>query len=65
MNAMFNELSPSVYGIHELATPRLRLRRWRTEDREPFAAMNADARVRQFYPALLTRAESDASAAGI
>lgn len=42
-------------------TPRLRLRQWRASDREPFAAMNADPRVRAYFPALQTRAESDAS----
>lgn len=44
----------------ELRTERLLLRRWRREDREPFAAMNADPRVMEFFPALLSRAESDA-----
>ena len=43
-----------------LTTPRLHLRPWRDSDREPFAAMNADPRVMQHFPALLTRAESDA-----
>ena len=42
-----------------LATERLLLRRWRDEDREPFARMNCDAAVMEFFPALLTRAESD------
>lgn len=43
-----------------LVTPRTRLRRWRPEDRAPFAALNADARVMEHFPALLGRAESDA-----
>jgi ribosomal-protein-alanine N-acetyltransferase len=43
-----------------LATERLRLRRWRPEDREPFAVLNADARVAEFLQAPLSRAESDA-----
>ncbi|MGB8259497.1 MAG: GNAT family N-acetyltransferase [Terracidiphilus sp.] len=43
-----------------IETGRLILRRWRAEDREPFARMNRDARVMEHYPALLTRAESDA-----
>jgi RimJ/RimL family protein N-acetyltransferase len=42
-----------------LETRRLLLRRWRDSDREPFAALNSDPRVMQFFPALLTRAESD------
>lgn len=44
----------------ELRTERLRLRRWRDEDRAPFAAMNADPRVMEHFPALMTREESDA-----
>ena len=43
-----------------LVTERLVLRRWREEDREPFAAMNADLEVMLWYPAPLSRAESDA-----
>jgi len=45
----------------ELETPRLRLRQWRQSDREPFAAMNADPAVMEFFPALQSRANSDAS----
>jgi RimJ/RimL family protein N-acetyltransferase len=48
-----------------LQTPRLLLRRWRRSDRAPFAAMNADPAVMQFYPALLSAAESDALADAI
>ncbi len=44
----------------QLLTPRLLLRRWREADREPFARMNADPRVMRFFPAQLSRAESDA-----
>jgi ribosomal-protein-alanine N-acetyltransferase len=43
-----------------LRTPRLLLRRWREGDREPYAAMNADPQVREFFPELLTRELSDA-----
>jgi RimJ/RimL family protein N-acetyltransferase len=43
-----------------LATERLILRAWREEDREPFARMNRDPAVMEFFPALLTPAESDA-----
>jgi RimJ/RimL family protein N-acetyltransferase len=43
----------------ELETSRLRLRRWQFSDREPFAAMNADPRVMEHLPAILSRAESD------
>jgi RimJ/RimL family protein N-acetyltransferase len=44
----------------ELRTERLLLRRWRAEDREPFAAINADPVVMEHFPSTLTRAESDA-----
>jgi RimJ/RimL family protein N-acetyltransferase len=44
----------------ELETPRLLLRRWRDEDHEPFAALNADPIVMEHFPGPLTREESDA-----
>lgn len=43
----------------ELETPRLRLRQWREEDKAPFAALNADARVMEHFAAPLTREQSD------
>jgi RimJ/RimL family protein N-acetyltransferase len=46
----------------EIETKRLRLRQWSPADREPFAALNSDPRVMAFFPAALTRAESDAMA---
>src|SRR4051794_11515760 len=45
-----------------LDTERLVLRGWRPTDREPFAALNADARVMEHFPAPLARDESDALA---
>ena len=42
-----------------LQTPRLLLRRWHKQDREPFHRMNADPHVMEFFPACLTRQESD------
>jgi RimJ/RimL family protein N-acetyltransferase len=47
----------------ELRTPRLVLRQWREADLEPFAALNADPEAMRYFPAPLTRAESDALAA--
>ena len=44
----------------ELRTERLLLRRWRAQDRGPFAALNADPAVMEFFPAPLSREESDA-----
>lgn len=43
----------------DLTTRRLVLRRWRDADREPFAALNADAEVMRHFPARLSREESD------
>ncbi len=43
-----------------LSSGRICLRRWRDEDREAFAAMNADARVMEFFRNRLSRVESDA-----
>ncbi len=40
-------------------TERLILRAWKEEDLPPFAAMNADPRVREFFPNVLTAAQSD------
>ena len=48
--------------IIELDTPRLRLRQWRESDVTPFAAMNADPKVMEYFPALQS---AEASAAGI
>jgi RimJ/RimL family protein N-acetyltransferase len=48
-------------NAEHLNTERLLLRRWRPEDREPFAALNADPVVMEHFPARLTPAESDAS----
>ena len=52
-------LDLEVKRPQELETSRLRLRRWQSSDREPFAAMNADPRVMEYLPAILSRAESD------
>lgn len=46
-------------GDAELRTERLLLRRWREEDRRPFAAINADPAVMEHFPAPLGREESD------
>lgn len=43
-------------------TSRLVLRRWRAQDREPFARLNADPAVMEHFPGVLTRAASDALA---
>jgi RimJ/RimL family protein N-acetyltransferase len=43
-----------------IRTDRLLLRRWRDSDCEPFACMNRDPRVMEFFPALLSTEESNA-----
>ncbi len=43
-----------------LESERLILREWMGADREPFARMNRDAAVMEFFPAPLSREESDA-----
>jgi RimJ/RimL family protein N-acetyltransferase len=47
-------------NLARLSSGRVCLRRWRDEDREAFAAMNADVRVMEFFRSCLTRTESDA-----
>ena len=54
---------PGVLGFcgmtPTLETDRLLLRRWRGSDREAFQKINADLRVMEFFPALLTAEETD------
>jgi RimJ/RimL family protein N-acetyltransferase len=53
----FRTERPTVkFGV--LTTSRLRLRPWRDEDLAPFAALNADPRVREFFPTVQTHQES-------
>lgn len=51
--------------MEDLRTARVLLRRWRDDDLEAFAALNADARVMEYFPRALTREQSDALAAKI
>jgi RimJ/RimL family protein N-acetyltransferase len=44
----------------EIRTERLLLRRWTQSDRAPFAALNADPRVMEHFPSVLTGDESNA-----
>lgn len=55
-------LPPHLAAPATLSTARLVLRPWRDSDRAPFATLNADAQTMRFFPAPLTRAESDALA---
>lgn len=43
----------------EVRTDRLLLRRWRDADREPFAQLTADTEVMRYFPAPLSREQSD------
>lgn len=42
-----------------IKTDRLILRPWREEDFKPFAKLNADARVMEYFPSTLSSEESD------
>ena len=46
--------------MDEIITPRLRLRKWRTSDLGPFAALNADPRVMEHLPKPLDQEETRA-----
>ena len=50
-----------VYPV-TIRTERLILRPWREEDLEPFAKLNADPRVREYFPSTMSREESDREA---
>jgi len=44
-----------------LKTKRLILRPWKEEDLEPFARLNADPRVMEYLPTVLTKKQSEAT----
>jgi RimJ/RimL family protein N-acetyltransferase len=50
---------PVVTPPLTMTTPRLILRQWQESDFGPFAAMNADPQVMEFFPSVLTREKSD------
>jgi 3-dehydroquinate dehydratase/shikimate dehydrogenase len=58
-------MPPMASAVVTLETERLVLRDWRPGDWEPFAALNADPRVMEWFPATLSRRESDALADSI
>ena len=49
------------FAQEPIHTERLVLRQWTDSDREPFAAMGADAEVMRYFPAKPSRQQSDAS----
>ena len=46
--------------VRPLRRAAVTLRQWRDADREAFAALNADPEVMRYFPAVMSRAESDA-----
>ncbi len=50
----------TIEAVPRITTERLLLREWQASDREPFAGLNADARVAEHLGAPLGRDESDA-----
>jgi RimJ/RimL family protein N-acetyltransferase len=49
-----------VSEAFEICTDRLRIRSWRDDDFDAYAAMNADPRVMEFFPSVVSREESRA-----
>ncbi len=56
---------PATSLPREIETARMRLRRWLPADRDGFAALNADPRVMEHFPGVLSPEESDTLAATI
>jgi RimJ/RimL family protein N-acetyltransferase len=50
---------PRIIPPVELLTERLRLRPWCDADRAPFGGMNADERVMQYFPSVITQEQTD------
>lgn len=42
-----------------IRTKRLILRPWQEEDLQPFAQLNGDPQVMEYFPSLLSKEESD------
>ena len=51
--------------MDSIETPRLFLRQWTPEDREPFYRINSDPRVMEHFPGTLSRSESEQLIVGI
>ena len=56
------KLSAAAEKPLEFETPRLRLRQWTEADRQPFAVLNSDPRVMEFFPKILHTRASNAMA---
>ncbi|HVZ24908.1 MAG TPA: GNAT family N-acetyltransferase [Sediminibacterium sp.] len=53
------KVSQNTKGCFIIETPRLFLRDWQESDLEIYAQINADPAVMQYFPAVLSREESD------
>ena len=51
-----------TFDVEPIRTERLVLRQWIDSDREPWAALNADAETMRYFPSTLTREDADAAA---
>lgn len=60
IQAALDRIAAARLPVSVRRTERLLLRPWQEADRGPFAAMNADSEVMAHFPAVLSRAESDA-----
>ncbi len=49
----------TLSSLHELHTPRLHLRQWRTSDIAPFVALNLDSEVMRYFPGTIEAAASE------
>jgi RimJ/RimL family protein N-acetyltransferase len=58
--ARVNNYKATIKVSATIETARLLLRQWRADDSNPFAALNADADVMQFFPARLSELDSNA-----
>jgi RimJ/RimL family protein N-acetyltransferase len=58
-------MPPGVDRDVEMVTQRMWLRRWRAEDLEPFAALNADPEVMEHFPSTFSREQTAESVAWI
>lgn len=47
------------FTIKQIETSRLKLRHWKDSDQKPFAELNRDPEVMEYFPDILTEAESN------
>jgi RimJ/RimL family protein N-acetyltransferase len=62
LGGFFESKTNAKTNLDVLKTQRLTLRQWTNEDFEPFARLNADPKVMEYYPNTLSREESDLAA---